>query len=148
MIELHDVRFLLHPPFCKLLECVSVQEIHEIVHLISVGRDGEGGVENKGVDVNAVNLVFRVVERVQQSLRNVDTRHCKEEPLFFHLAGSIHLESFFAVSRIKAKVYELFKTKNARAAKVSRWVLALETNVDPFARQPIVKFFVRFKRVP
>lgn len=116
--------------------------------MINVGRDGIGSVKNKSVDVNAINLVFRVVERVKQSLRNVNTSHREEEPLFFYLACSIHFKGLLAVPRIKAEANQLLETKDTRAAEVGRWVLALKANVNPLARQPIVEFFVRFKHVP
>ena len=63
-------------------------------------------------------------------------------------AVSKHLQAFSLILRTRSYTQQLVKPQDARASKVSGWVVTLEANVDPLLRLAFSKFLFGFQSRP
>ena len=148
LVEFHDVR-LAFSPFCsKFLECIPIENVHKRWHIIESCWYWVFRIENKPININSINLVFRVIKWVQQFLSDIDTCYGKEEPLIFNLTCFVHFKSFWGIFLICDEVVELLKAKQARTSEICSRIISLETNVNPFLGYSLTKFFIWFECAP
>ena len=105
-------------------------------------------IENEPIKIHSINLVFRVIKRVQQFLCDIDPCHSKEEPLIFNLTSFVHLKGFRGIFAIRNKIRELLQAKQTRSSEVCRGVCALEANVYPFLGNSLSELLIRFQCAP
>ena len=138
----------MNPLFREGFECVSVEKIHQLCEF----RFGCGHridrIEDKSININPIDLILGVIQRIEQFLRNIDTRHRKKEPLLLHDAFLVHFERHVFAFGVCAEFEQLFEAEKPGATEISRWVLPLEPDVYPLLGHSIVKWLVRFERGP